>query len=91
SKSEKDFESANNYREQQLALLKKIELDNRVDEEEIKALQLEMLQSEMTAKTNDNEHKAVFTLKWEWGVITLLVLLLFLRFRLSLNDRDRLS
>ena len=90
-KSQKDFESANNYREQQLALLKKIELDNRVDEEEIKALQLEMLQSEMLAKANDNEQVAGFTLKWEWGLITLLVILLFLKFRISSNDPDKLS
>ena len=91
SKSQKDFESANNYREQQLALLKKIELDNRVDEEEIKALQLEMLESEISVKANDNEHKAGLTLKWEWGLITLLVILLFLKFRISSNDPDKLS
>lgn len=90
-KAQNDFEGANNYREQQLALLNKIELDNRVDEEEIKALQLEMLQSEVSAKAIDTDNKVGIILKWEWGVIAFLLLFLILKLRVSSNDQDKLS
>ncbi len=90
-KAQNDFEGANNYREQQLALLNKIELDNRVDEEEIKALQLEMLQSEVSAKAIDTDNKVGIILKWEWGVIAFLLLFLILKLRFSSNDQDKLS
>lgn len=90
SKTRNDFESANNYREQQLTLLRKIELDNRVDEEEIKALQLEMLQSEALAKSKVSINNGKSNLKWEWGVITLLVLLILLKFRFSSSDLGKL-
>jgi tetratricopeptide (TPR) repeat protein len=88
SKTQNDFESANKYREKQLELLKKIEIDNRADEEEIKALQLEMLQLETNSLPISNEQKAGLTLKWEWGVIALLLLLLLMKTRINSSFQD---
>lgn len=89
SKSQHDYESANTYREKQLELLQKIEIDNRADEEEIKALQLEMLLLENELENKFPKEKADFGMRWEWVVIAFLSVLLFLKFRFNLTFPDK--